>query len=120
MEEPLEIADEIVIAGSQSHRHRSRAGIISLPNEELFVAYRVGWDMFNISHGAIVGTWSKDEGRTWEEPMPLIAEPGWAWLGAQRILQLSDQSLVMLLQKSNWDNGRFTIYSTRSSDGGRT
>jgi hypothetical protein len=52
--------------------------------------------------------------------MALIAEPGWAWLGAQRILQLSEGQLVMLLQKSNFDTGRFTIYSTFSSDHGRT
>ena len=117
---PVEIIDEIVIAGGPSKRHRSRAGLQCLPDGELFVAYRVGWDIFNISHGAVVGTWSQDGGRSWEEPMALIAEPGWAWLGAQRILQLADGQLVMLLQKSNFDIGRYTVHSTISTDHGRT
>jgi len=118
--DPIEIIDEVVIAGGPYKRHRSRAGLQCLPDGELIVTYRIGWDMFNFSHGAIVGTWSQDGGHIWEEPMALIAEPGWAWLGAQRILQMSDGQLIMLLQKSNFDTGRFTIFPTFSSDHGRT
>jgi len=119
-ENPIEIIGEVIIAGRSSKRHRSRAGLQCLPDGELFVAYRIGWDIFNLSHGAVVGTWSQDNGRSWEEPVALIAEPGWAWLGAQRILQLSEGQLVMLLQRANFDTGHFTIHSTFSSDHGRT
>ena len=73
----LEISAAVVIAGDSGKRHRSRAGMVQLPSGELFVAYRTGWDMFNTPHGALVGTWSGDGSHTWEEALPLLAEPGW-------------------------------------------
>ena len=82
---PIEIIDEVVIAGGPQKRHCSRAGMQLLPNGDLFVAFRVGWDMFDRPHGGVVGTWSRDGGRTWDAPLPLVAEPGWDWFGAQRI-----------------------------------
>jgi hypothetical protein len=117
---PLEIVDEVVIAGSPQNRHRSRAGMQLLPNGDLFVAYRVGWDMFEVPHGGVVGTWSKDGGRTWEDPLPLAAEPGWDWFGAQRLCRLDDGSLLMMVGKARWGTDLFLTYSTRSRDGGRT
>ena len=116
----LEISAAVVIAGGSGKRHRSRAGMLQLPSGELFVAYRTGWDMFGTPHGALVGTWSQDGGHTWEEALPLLAEPGWDWFGAQRLLMLPDQSLVMLAGKARWRTDQFLTFSTRSTDGGRT
>ena len=87
---------------------------------DVFAAFRVGWDMFDIPHGGVVGTWSGDDGNTWDEPLPLIFEPGWDWFGAQRMLQLSDGNLLMLLGKARWNTDLFFTFSTRSGDGGRT
>lgn len=120
MDASLEIVDEVVIAGGSQKRHRSRAGVQLIAGDELFVAFRIGWDMFNISHGGVVGTWSSDGGRTWEEVLPLVAEPGWDWFGAQRLLRLSDGSLLMLAGKARWNTDLFLTYSIRSRDGGRT
>ena len=116
----LEIVEEVVVAGGLSKRHRSRAGLKRLPDGELFAAYRVGWDMFEQPHGAVVGTWSRDGGLTWEEPLPLLAEPGWDWFGAQRLLQSSAGELVMLAGRSRWSGDDFSTVSVRSEDGGRT
>ena len=116
----LEISAAVVIAGGSGKRHRSRAGMVQLPSGELFVAYRTGWDMFNTPHGALVGTWSQDGGHTWKEALPLLAQPGWDWFGAQRLLILPDQSLVMLAGKARWGTDQFLTFSMRSSDGGRT
>ena len=59
----IEIVDEVVIAGGSPRRHRSRAGLQLLQSGELFVAFRVGLDMFDIPHGGVVGTWSRDGGK---------------------------------------------------------
>ena len=117
---PLEIIEKVVIAGGPEKRHRSRAGLQLLPSGELYVAYRIGWSMFDIPHGGVVGTWSKDGGHTWEEPQPLIAEPGWDWFGALRLLQLTDGTLLMLLGKTRWGTGHFFTFATLSRDGGRS
>ena len=45
---PIEIVDEVVIAGGSPRRHRSRAGLQLLQSGELFVAFRVGWDMWEV------------------------------------------------------------------------
>ena len=116
----LAIAGEVVVAGGGSKRHRSRAGAAVLADGSLFVAYRVGRNMFQEAHGAVVATRSADGGATWEEPTPLLAEPGWDWFGAQRLLQLDDGTLLMLAGKARWNSDRFHTYAIRSSDGGRT
>ena len=116
----LAITGEVVVAGGGSKRHRSRAGAAVLADGSLFVAYRVGRNMFQEAHGAVVATRSADGGATWEEPTPLLAEPGWDWFGAQRLLQLDDGTLLMLAGKARWNSDRFHTYAIRSSDGGRT
>ena len=116
----LAIVGEVVVAGGGSKRHRSRAGAAVLADGNLFVAYRVGRNMFQEAHGAVVVTRSADGGQTWEEPAPLLAQPGWDWFGAQRLLQLDDGTLLMLAGKARWNSDRFHTYAVRSSDGGRT
>ena len=116
----LAIVGEVVVAGGVSKRHRSRAGAAVLADGNLFVAYRVGRNMFQEAHGAVVVTRSADGGQTWEEPAPLLAQPGWDWFGAQRLLQLGDGTLLMLAGKARWNSDRFHTYAVRSSDGGRT
>ena len=118
--EALTVRGEVVVAGGGSKRHRSRAGAAVLADGGLFVAYRVGRNMFQESHGAVVATRSADGGSTWDEPLPLLAEPGWDWFGAQRLLQLADGTLLMLAGKARWNSDRFHTCAVRSSDGGRT
>ena len=76
--------------------------------------------MFDIPHGGVVGTWSRDGGHTWEEFLPIVAEPGWDWFGAQRLLRLGDGTLLMLVGKARWNTDLFLTFSSRSRDGGRT
>ena len=116
----LEVTGEVVVAGGGGRRHRSRAGSAALADGSLFVAWRVGRDMFQEPHGALVATRSADGGETWEEPVPVLAEPGWDWFGAQRLLHLDDGTLLMLAGKARWNTDRFHTYAVRSSDGGRT
>ncbi len=116
----LEVTGEVVVAGGGERRHRSRAGAAALDDGSLFVAWRVGRDMFQEPHGALVATRSADGGNTWEGPVPLLAEPGWDWFGAQRLLHLDDGTLLMLAGKARWNTDRFHTYAVRSSDGGRT
>ena len=116
----LAITGDVAVAGGGTKRHRSRAGAAVLADGTLFVAYRVGRNMFEESHGAVVATRSADGGDTWEEPVPLLAEPGWDWFGAQRLLQLGDGTLLMLAGKARWNSDRFHTYGVRSSNGGRT
>ena len=116
----LEVTGEVVVAGGGGRRHRSRAGAAALDDGSLFVAWRVGRDMFQEPHGALVATRSADGGETWEEPAPLLAEPGWDWFGAQRLLHLDDGTLLMVAGKARWNTDRFHTYAIRSTDGGRT
>ena len=111
---------EVLIAGGGGGRHRSRAGIAVLADGTLFVAYRVGWNMFEQPHGAVVTTRSDDGGHTWEEPVPLLAQPGWDWFGAQRLLYLDDGTLLMLAGRAGWNGDRFHTFAVTSIDGGST
>ena len=54
-------------------------GLPCSPTAAFFAACRVGRDIFQEPHGALVAARSADGGQTWEEPAPLLAEPGWDW-----------------------------------------
>ena len=99
---PIAIADEVVIAGGRTMRHRSLPGALCLPNGELLVAFRSGTDKFVTDDGAVVLVRSMDGGRTWSDAIPLMAEPGWDCFGGSRLVQVKDGSLLMLVGKARW------------------
>ncbi len=56
----------------------------------------------------------------WETPQPVVAEPGWDWFGAQRLVQFDDGGLLLLAGRARWEAGDFETIPLRSDDGGRT
>ncbi|MBI2193847.1 MAG: exo-alpha-sialidase [Planctomycetes bacterium] len=124
---PIEILERTVVAGGGPPRQRDFCSMASLPDGELLVAYRQGVGPDRASNGAILLTRSRD-GRTWEEPVPVFAEPGWDCAGMSGLRLLPDQSVVLFAGKFKVTPGQGMVsqlnhghcFLARSEDGGRT
>lgn len=99
---PIAILEEVVIAGGKIKRHRSLPGAQCLRDGEVLVAFRSGTDKFVTDDGAVMLVRSMDNGRTWSDPLALLAEPGWDCHGSGRLVQLDNETLLMLVGKARW------------------
>ena len=74
-----------------------------------------------IDDGAVVTTRSSDGGRTWSEPRPVAALPGWDCSGGNRMVQTPDGTLVMFVMKARRvGSPESHVHPIRSTDGGLT
>ena len=122
----MKVIDRVLIAGGPEPLSRALAGVQLLPNGSLLVGYRLasrhpvgGHDM--IDDGAVVTTRSLDDGRTWSEPRPVAALPGWDCSGGNRMVQTPEGDLVMFVMRAR-RAGRpeSHVHPIRSTDGGLT
>ena len=123
MSKHIKVIDRVVIAGGVEPRSRAFAGLQQLANGDLLVGYRVGSDHIVTDDGAVVTVRSKDAGRTWGEPRPVVSLPGWDSGGGNRIIQTPDGDLIMFwfkARRSNPDAHEYHVYPTRSTDYGHT
>ena len=101
----MRVLDRVLIAGGPEPRSRALAGVQLLPNGGLLVGYRLAsrhpvGDHDMIDDGAVVTTRSTDGGRTWSEPHPVAALPGWDCSGGNRMVLTPDGELVMFVMKA--------------------
>ena len=122
----MEILDRVLIAGGSEPRSRALAGVQLLPNGDLLVGYRLAsrhvmGDHDMIDDGAVVTTRSSDGGRTWSEPHPVAALPGWDCSGGNRMVLTPDGDLVMFVMKARRvGTPESHVHPIRSTDGGLT
>ena len=122
----MKIIDRVIIAGGPEPRSRALAGVQLLPDGDLLVGYRLAsrhpvGDHDMIDDGALVTTRSADCGRTWSEPRPVAAIPGWDCSGGNRMVQTPDGDLVMFVMKARRvGTPESHVHPIRSTDGGLT
>jgi Neuraminidase (sialidase) len=120
------LAEEIIAAGQQS-RYRAFPAMERLSDGDLLLAYRDGRDHHATCDGAVLTVRSHDNGRTWDDPIAVVADPGWDCTTVHGMTQLHDGSIILYVWKSRWlgvpfDQSRREahIFLARSLDGGRT
>ena len=122
----MKILERVLIAGGSEPHSRALAGVQQLENGDLLVGYRLAsrhvmGDHDMIDDGAVVTTRSKDGGRTWSDPHPVAALPGWDCSGGNRMVQTPDGDLVMFVMKARRvGSPESHVHPIRSSDGGLT
>ena len=122
----MRVLDRVVIASGPESRSRALAGVQLLSNGDLLVGYRLAsrhpvgeHDM--IDDGALMTTRSADGGRTWSEPQPVAAIPGWDCSGGNRMVQTPNDDLVIFVMKARRVGTPAShVYPIRSTDGGLT
>ena len=74
---PLEVIDARVVFRGDAVRRRGTANMVRLDSGQLLLSFTVRRPQRAGMVGALVLTRSDDGGRTWEEPFPVLATPGW-------------------------------------------
>ena len=73
---PLELLDARTIFATGQPRRRMAGGLARLPFGRLLLTFALG-SMPRRNDGAVMRSWSDDGGRSWADPLPLFAAPGW-------------------------------------------
>ena len=122
---PIELLEEIVIAGGEAQSHKAWAALEVAGNGDLLLAYKDGSDHWRTDDGVLVLQRSTDHGRTWSQRRILAAEPGWGYATNHGMTRLSDGTLLLQAIRGRHQyhpDGRYLIFSrgafTRSTDGG--
>src|SRR4051794_34469987 len=74
---PIEVLEARTLFASRSIRRHGCGSLRRLANGRLLLAFMAGTGPEHVNDGAVMWSWSDDEGRTWDEPFPLYAVPGW-------------------------------------------
>jgi hypothetical protein len=127
---PIEIIDQVVVAGGPPARGRYDGSSRRLPNGDLLVCYYESLTSENRVDGATTIKRSRDNGRTWDHSVALHVEPGWISSPVNGLKVLPDGTLLMILGKfqrrlnpdTRYGLEMFNTHSyiTRSTDNGYT
>lgn len=118
----IEIVKKIVVAHGIEPRSRALAGVQLLAGGDLVVGYRDGSDHLVTDDGAVMITRSTDGGHTWQEPWSACELSGWDCAGGRSMVQTPSGDLMMFVLQARRavETPESHVYSTSSSDGGRT
>ena len=89
---PLEVLEARVILSSPEPRRRGTAHLLRLDSGRILLAYTLRRPQTTGMSGALMLTRSDDDGRTWDEPYPMLAMPGWNAL-AMGLFKIRDDLL---------------------------
>ena len=125
---PLEVLEARTLFRGPSIRRHGCGSIRRLSNGRLLMAFMAGTGPRHVNDGAVMLTHSDDEGRTWDEPFPVYAVPGWDSLPLGGIGQIRDDLLQLVVGRVRYDPSLggdepfagWFMGSTTSRDGGRT
>ena len=127
-ESPVEAAEVRVLFESPPVRHRGAGSLVRLDTGRLLLAFRLGSGPDRRNDGAIMLTHSDDDGRSWDEPFPIYAYPGWDSLPMGGLVRFSDDMLWLVLGRVVVDESlggdepfsRWYIAAIESRDGGHS
>jgi hypothetical protein len=125
---PVEATEGQVLFASPAVRHRGASSLVRLDAGRLLLAFRLGTGPSRRNDGAIMLTHSDDEGRSWDEPFPIYAYPGWDSLPLGGLVRFSDDLLWLVLGRVIVDESlggdepfsQWHIVAIASRDGGRS
>ena len=126
---PIEVIDAQTLFPSAAVRRRTCGGLARLSSGRLLLVFvlGVGGDVRR-NDGAIMLSHSDDGGRTWDEPRPIYAYPGWDALPMGGLSMLRDDLIRLIVGRVRLDpslagDEPFTdwyVTSIDSRDGGET
>ena len=123
---PLELLEEVVIAGAPG-RHRHSSSCVALPDGELLVWATEATGVYPTRNGVLLQWRSLDGGRTWEPPVAAYAVPDWTAMGLAGLRRTGDTLLGFLGRlRSQAATSMADIFQesathlARSTDGGRS
>ena len=125
---PIEVLESRTLFRSPSARRHGCGSIRRLSNGRLLMAFMAGTGPEHVNDGAVMLTWSDDEGRTWDEPFPVYAVPGWDSLPLGGIAHIGDDLLQLVVGRVRYEPslggdepfGGWFMGVTESRDGGRS
>ncbi len=125
---PIEVLEARTLFRGPSIRRHGCGSIRRLASGRLLLAFMAGTGPEHVNDGAVMLTRSDDDGRTWDEPFPIYAVPGWDSLPLGGIGQIADDHLQLVVGRVRYDPslggdepfGGWFMGSTTSRDGGRT
>jgi hypothetical protein len=124
---PLELLDAQTLFATGAPRRRMAGGLARLPSGRLLLTFAFG-PMPRRNDGAVMRSWSDDGGRTWAEPLPLLAAPGWDCYPMARAGAIADDHLRLFVGRVRFTpalGGKQPFAAWRASyldsrDGGET
>jgi len=125
---PLEVLEARTLFRSPAIRRRGAASLRRLGSGRLLMTFLMGTGPAHMNDGAVMLTYSDDEGRTWDEPFPIYAYPGWDSLPLGGIAHIRDDLLHLVLGRVRYDESLggdepfagWWVAITESRDGGRS
>ena len=125
---PLELVEARTLFRAPAVRRRMAGSLARLASGRLLLAFVLGTGPQRRDDGAVMLAHSDDGGRTWDEPRPIYANPGWDCLPMGGLAPLGDDLLKLVVGRVRLDLARagdepfsdWSITATHSEDGGLT
>ena len=126
---PIEVIEAWTLFESTAVRRRTCGGLLRLAGGRLLLIFVLGaGGTERRNDGAIMLTHSDDGGRTWDEPLPLYAHPGWDSLPMGGLCPLAGDRIRLIVGRLKLDRSLggdepFTdwyVTSIDSPDGGQS
>ena len=100
---PIEVVEARTLFRSPSIRRRGAASLRRLGSGRLLMAFLMGTGPEHVNDGAVMLTHSDDDGRTWDEPFPIYAYPGWDSLPLGGLAIIRDDLIQLIVGRVKFD-----------------
>jgi hypothetical protein len=127
---PIEIIERITIVDGPPYRRRWGTSLRKLKNGDLLASYHETAGRENVNDGSATIIRSRDNGKTWDHPIAIYAEPGWLCGPVSGLRVFPDGTVIAVLGKYKRTINPDTTYGlemyptftyiTRSTDHGYT
>jgi hypothetical protein len=125
---PIEVVESRPLFGSAAIRQRGCGSLVRLDSGRLLLAFRMGTGPQRRNDGAMLLSYSDDDGRSWDEPYPIYVHPGWDCLPMGGLVRFSDEAIRLIVGRIKFDPSLggdepmsdWCVTSLESRDGGAT
>src|SRR5437016_2405160 len=97
---PIAVIDAQILFPSRSIRQKRCGCLVRLDSGRLLIAFRHGTGPIRRDDGTVMLRHSDDDGRTWDEPMPVYAYPGWNSLPMGGVVRFSDDFIRLIVGRT--------------------